>query len=333
MILVTGATGLVGSHLLFQLIEAGEVCKALYRSEHKIKLVEKLFHYYNSLEAEELLSKIIWVQGDLNDTETLESLFLNVDFVYHCAAKVSFFKVDFDACLKENRNATANVVNYSLKYGVKKLCYVSSTAAIGSNPNGLTNEETLWAQGAEVSGYSISKFSAEKEVWRGIEEGLPAVIINPCVILGPGDWQSGSLSIFRSAKKGVLFYTSGSNAVVDVRDVARSMCLLMNSSIVSERFLCIGENITFQHLFTVLSKRFNTAPPKISVPKFLSLFAGTVLEFISQISRKRNGFSIETAHSSYKNISYDKTKLMQAIPIQFYTLEETIDNSIRGQLR
>ena len=256
-----------------------------------------------------------------------------MDYVYHCAAKVSFFKADFEACMKENRKATANVVNYSLKNGVKKLCYVSSTAAIGSNPNGLTTEETLWAPGPDVSGYSISKFSAEKEVWRGIEEGLPAVILNPCVILGPGDWQSGSLSIFRSAKKGILFYTSGSNAVVDVRDVARSMCLLINSSIVSERFLCIGENVAFQYLFTALSKRFNTAPPKISVPKFLSLFAGTVLEFLSQISRKRNGFSIETAHSSYKNISYDKSKLIQAIPIQFYTLEETIDNAIRGQLR
>ena len=333
MILITGATGLVGSHLLFQLIEAGENCKALYRSEYKIKLVEKLFHYYNSPDAEVLFSKIIWVKGDLNVPESLESLFLNVDYVYHCAAKVSFFKADFEACMKENRNATANVVNYSLKNSVKKLCYVSSTAALGSNPNGLTNEETLWAPGPGVSGYSISKFSAEKEVWRGIEEGLPAVILNPCLILGPGDWQSGSLSIFRSAKKGLLFYTSGSNAVVDVRDVARSMCLLMNSSIVSERFLCIGENVTFQHLFTVLSKRFNTAPPKISVPKFLSLFAGTVLEFLSQISRKRNGFSVETAHSSYKNISYDKSKLIQAIPIQFYTLEETIDNAIRGQLR
>ena len=145
MILITGATGLVGSHLLFQLIEAGENCKALYRSEYKIKLVEKLFHYYNSPDAEVLFSKIIWIKGDLNDPESLESLFLNVDYVYHCAAKVSFFKADFEACMKENRNATANVVNYSLKNGVKKLCYVSSTAAIGSNPNGLTTEETLWA--------------------------------------------------------------------------------------------------------------------------------------------------------------------------------------------
>jgi dihydroflavonol-4-reductase len=204
MILVTGATGLVGSHLLFQLIEAGENCKALYRSEHKIKLVEKLFHYYNSPDAEILFSKIIWVKGDLNDPESLESLFLNVDYVYHCAAKVSFYKADFHSCLKENRTATANVVNYSLKNRIKKLCYVSSTAAIGSNENGLTDETTPWEPGAEVSGYSISKFSAEKEVWRGIEEGLTAVIINPCLILGPGDWNSGSLSIFRSAKKGLF---------------------------------------------------------------------------------------------------------------------------------
>lgn len=333
MNLVTGATGLLGSHLLFKLVQSGEVCKALYRTEQKIKLVEKLFHYYNSPQAEELFSKIEWVKGDLNDFETIESLFVDVDFVYHCAAKVSFHKADFSACLKENRNATANVVNYSLKYGIKKLCYVSSTAAIGVNKNGLTSEATLWEGGEEVSGYSISKFSAEKEVWRGIEEGLAAVIINPCLILGPGDWGSGSLSIFRSTRKGSFFYTSGSNAVVDARDVATSMHLLMKSDIVAERFLCIGENITFHDLFIQLSKRFNTKPPKFLPPKSLALLAATILEFLSRISGKKNGFSIETANSAYKKIVYDKTKLTNALSIQFHTLEETIDNSIRGRLQ
>lgn len=333
MILITGATGLLGSHLLFQLVQSGEVCKALFRSQHKIKLVEKLFHYYNSSEAEDLFAKVKWVKGDLNDFDTLETLFIDVDFVYHCAAKVSFYKADFHSCLKENRMATANVVNYSLKHKIKKICYVSSTAAIGSNDNGLTDESTLWEPGAEVSGYSISKFSAEKEIWRGIEEGLVAVIINPCLILGPGDWSSGSLSIFRSAKKGLSFYTSGANAVVDARDVALAMRLLMKSDIVAERFLCIGENISFHALFIEISKRFNIKPPRFLTPKSLALFAATILEFLSRISGRKNGFSVETANSSYKKIMYDKSKLTSAVSLEFHTLEETIDNSIRGRLQ
>ncbi|MBU3659334.1 MAG: NAD-dependent epimerase/dehydratase family protein [Flavobacteriales bacterium] len=331
MILVTGATGLLGSHLLYELISNGESCVALCHSKSKILQVTDLFKFYNPTKADEYLKKITWKEGDLLDIFFLKELFNGITHVYHCAAKVSFFKADFSECMRQNREATANVVNFCLKYKVEKLCYVSSTAAIGNNPKGLTTESDKWEIEDNNSGYSISKFSAEKEVWRGIEEGLSAVIINPCVILGPGNWESGSLSIFKTGKKGLLFYPSGSNATVDARDVAFCMRHLMNSNIQSERFLCVGTNQSFKDLFTNVCSIMKSSIPKYQAPKSIALFFATILEFFSRFSGKKSGLSVETVHSAYKNISYDVSKIKVAVPVKFKTLQETVENVLKAR--
>lgn len=331
MILVTGATGLLGSHLLYELISNGESCVALCHSKSKISQVTDLFKFYNPTKADEYLKKITWKEGDLLDIFFLKELFNGITHVYHCAAKVSFFKADFSECMRQNREVTANVVNFCLKYKVEKLCYVSSTAAIGNNPKGLTTENDKWEIEDNNSGYSISKFSAEKEVWRGIEEGLSAVIINPCVILGPGNWESGSLSIFKTGKKGLLFYPSGSNATVDARDVAFCMRHLMNSNIQSERFLCVGTNQSFKDLFTNVCSTTKSSIPKYQAPKSIALFFATVLEFFSRFSGKKSGLSVETVHSAYKNISYDVSKIKAAVPVKFKTLQETVENVLKAR--
>jgi dihydroflavonol-4-reductase len=328
MILVTGSTGLLGSHLLVDLVNFFPKIRASYRNHSKIEEVRKLFDFYHKKESGELFNKIEWFHCDLLNLDQLKDLFDGVDFVYHCSGKVSFFKSDFNACFRNNRNVTSNIVNCCLDFKVKKLCYVSSTAAIGSNPIGLTNEDHKWENGKTISGYSVSKFSAEKEVWRGIEEGLNAVIINPCVILGPGNWNESSLTIFRTAKKGISFYPSGKNAVVDARDVAKSMRLLMNSSISSDRFLCVGVNCSFHHLISELSKKFNQRPPKIASPYWLSLIVALIVELLSRFTRKKSGLSIETVFSAYKSIEYDNSKIKKAIDIKFHSLNQTIDNAL-----
>ncbi|MFM6935992.1 MAG: NAD-dependent epimerase/dehydratase family protein [Flavobacteriales bacterium] len=330
MILVTGATGLLGSHLLIQLTEKGDSCRALYRDKTKIPLVKALFDYYLKAKAEEQWKLVEWVPCDLLNLSELEEAIQGADYVYHCAALVSFFKADFESCIKNNRIATANVVNFALKYPVKKLCYVSSTAAIGTNSKGLSTEKNKWEPGSEVSGYSVSKFLAEKEVWRGIEEGLNAVIINPCVIFGPGDWNNSSLEIFKAAKKGMPFYPPGSNAIVDARDVSNAMILLMDSSIQKERFLCTGPNLRFYDLFSRLSIKLGKTKPRFSSPKYIALFYALINELLGHVTGKRSGVSIESVHSGYKNISYDRSKLEQAISISFHSLDETIDNVING---
>lgn len=330
MILVTGATGLLGSHLLIQLTEQGESCRALYRNKAKIDDVRGLFHYYFQNKAEENWRSIEWVYCDLLDISLVEVAMSEISHVYHCAALVSFFKADFEACIQHNRIATANVVNFSLRNKVEKLCYVSSTAAVGVNTKGASTEANKWEPGSEVSGYSVSKFLAEKEVWRGIEEGLNAVIINPCVIFGPGDWNSSSLAIFKAAKKGMPFYPPGSNAIVDARDVANAMFLLMKSNISKERFLCVGPNLTFKELFSTLSEKLGKKFPRYSAPKFIAKFYALINELLGHITGKSSGISIESVHSGYKLISYDRSKIEKAISIHFHTLDETIDNVLKG---
>lgn len=331
MILVTGATGLLGSHLLYELTSNGESCVALCHSKNKISQVTELFNYYNPEKADELLKQITWREGDLLDVFFFKELFIDITHVYHCAAKVSFFKSDFSECMRQNRGATANVVNFCLKFKVKKLCYVSSTAAIGNNSKGLTTENDKWAVDENNSGYSVSKFSAEKEVWRGIEEGLNAVIINPCVILGPGNWDSGSLTILKTGKKGLLFYPNGSNATVDARDVAFCMRFLMKSGIQTERYLCIGSNQSFKDLFTVVCSKMGSSIPKYRAPKSITLVFAYLIEFLSRLTGKKSGLSIETVHAAYINQSYDISKIKSVIPIEFRTLNETIENVLEAE--
>lgn len=330
MILVTGATGLLGSHLLIQLTQQGHSCRALYRNEKKIKEIKALYYYYFPNESAEKWEAIQWMSCDLLNLTEVDEALKGVDYVYHCAALVSFFKADFESCIKNNRVATANIVNYSLKHHIKKLLYVSSTAAVGVNPKGETNEQFKWEPGNEVSGYSVSKFLAEKEVWRGIEEGLNAVMINPCVIFGPGDWNSSSLAIFKAAKKGMPFYPPGSNAIVDVRNVVSAMISLMESSVSKERFLCVGPNIPFKELFSSLCQVLGKQTPKWTAPKFIALCYALVNELLGHVTGKRAGVSIESVHSGYKSISYNREKLDNIVHQSYYSLEETIDNVISG---
>lgn len=330
MILVTGATGLLGSHLLIQLTKQGESCRALYRNKAKIDDVRGLFHYYFQDKAEEKWLSIEWVYCNLLDIALVEVAMSEITHVYHCAALVSFFKADFEACIQHNRIATANVVNFSLRNNVEKLCYVSSTAAIGVNSKGASTEANKWEPGPEVSGYSVSKFLAEKEVWRGIEEGLNAVIVNPCVIFGPGDWNSSSLAIFKAAKKGMPFYPPGSNAIVDARDVTNAMFQLMNANISKERFLCVGPNLSFKELFSTLSEKLGKKVPQYTSPKFIALFYALINELLGHITGKSSGISIESVHSGYKTIIYDRSKIEKAIPMHFHTLDETIENVLKG---
>ena len=237
MIFVTGGTGVLGSQLLFDLSQDDVIIRALYRSESKRNQLFSFFLRFDPEHGEQRYQKIEWVQGDILDIVTLEEQMAGCEYVYHCAAIVSFHKRSFGQMLKVNRVGTANIVNAALSVGVKKLCYVSSTAAIGGTAKEIVTEKTSWKNTPTTSGYSITKYSAEKEVWRGIEEGLPAVIVNPCVILGAGNWDDSSLTMLRTLQSGMKYYPPGKNATVDARDVSRIMIKLLKSDISNERYL------------------------------------------------------------------------------------------------
>jgi nucleoside-diphosphate-sugar epimerase len=320
----------LGSHLLFKLTEDDTAIRALYREQARLSRVKKLFEYYDSEHGSQRFSRIEWVEGDILDVMSLDAALNGVSIVYHSAALVSFARRDFHRLMKINRYGTANVVNCSLHAGVKKLCYVSSTAAIGGQPDSITTEDTTWKQSKRTSSYSVSKYSAEKEVWRGVEEGLDCVIVNPCVIFGPGDWNESSLTIFRTVEKGLRFYTDGTNAIVDVRDVAEIMVRLTNSDTKNERFLCIGENLPFRKMTDEIADQMGKKRASMATPRWLIGLAWRISALTGFIRGKAPAVTKDTAYSAFSKMEYDASKVRKRLNFAFRTYKDTVENVLKA---
>jgi dihydroflavonol-4-reductase len=324
MILVTGGTGMLGSHLLLDLLNKGENIRAIKRESSDLNKVKKIFAFYHP-NGEELFSKIDWYNADISDTESLNEAFDDIDKVYHVAAIVSFDPRDKYLMINNNVKGTANIVNASLKNGIKKLCHVSSISALGNTQTTLPiDEETFRNPKDQYSGYSISKFLSELEVWRGITEGLNAVIVNPSIILGPGDWKSGSPSIFSNIAKGLKFYTKGITGYVDVWDVVKSMVELMESEIKSERFIVSAENLSFKNLFSVVAEALDVKKPSIYANSLLLSLAWLFENVKSKINGNPPLITKDSVRSA-KNFNYfSSNKLVEVLNFKYTPISESI---------
>ena len=324
MILVTGGTGLVGSHLLKQLIKGEESIRAIYRDEKSLNKIKHFFILFN-ISWSDVLKKVEWVQSDLLNPAVLEDAFIGIDHVYHCAAMVSFNKRDKKQMLKVNIEGTSNVVNLSLDYNVKKLCYVSSTAAIGNTTNGDDRtEKNDWQNDGTFSNYSISKYFAEMEVWRGSEEGLDVVVVNPSIIIGAGDWNSSSSNLFLKVWKGLRFYTIGINGFVYVTDVVKAMTDLMNSDIKNERYLVISENLTFQTLFNYISEFLNKPYPSVLVKKWMTSVIYGVESIKSFLFKSDPLVTKESAESAMRITKYSNQKIKKDLKFEFTPIKTAV---------
>lgn len=336
MILVTGGSGLIGSHLLYKLCAStDEALRALYRDEAKLEKVKALFNFYDPANGAQLFNKISWVKCDVLDLPELEENIQDVDYIYHCAALVSYQKKDFRKMVEINRGGTANAVNLALKHDIKKLCHVSSTAAVGKPiKESLTpiDENSKWNPDIPVSGYSMTKHLSEKEVWRGIEEGLNAVIVNPSVVYGPGDWNESSLTILKTLKKGMKFYPPGSNAFVDARDVANIMIQLMTSEITAERYLCVGANTSFKQMMETAAKHFNTNAPSIALPRFLANLAWRVAKVMGYLTFSDPVLTKDSVANTFATTVFSNEKVKTALNYEFHTLDEMLENAVKGKL-
>jgi dihydroflavonol-4-reductase len=329
MILVTGGTGFLGAHLLYELLTNGEKVKAIKRESSNLKLVKKIFSYYTS-NYEDLLNQIEWVSADINDYSSLDIAMQGITQVYHCAAVVSFDPKFKDIMFKTNVDGTANVVNIALEHKIEKLCFVSSIAAIGRTESGvLITEDTVWKTSDKNSNYSKTKNAAEREVWRGIEEGLNAVIVNPSVILGPGEWKSGSSKIFHTLWKGTKFYTDGVNGYVDVKDVARIMRLLMNSNIVNERFILSSENLSYKELFTRILLAFNKKPPRFKAGSYLLTLVWRLEKLRSILFNTHPLITKETVNTSQNKYFYSADKVISALSTEFIPIDKSISDNCK----
>ena len=324
MILVTGGTGLVGSHLLYKLVLEHEKVKATYRNESKISNTKNIFSCYTE-DFDTLFNAIEWIQADLVDVPALSKAFLGVTKVYHCAAFVSFEPDKYQLLRKTNIEGTANIVNLCISNNIKKLCYVSSIATLGEALNNEPiSEETNWNPEDDNSVYAITKYGAEMEVWRGTQEGIDAVIVNPGVILGAGIWRYGTGSLFKKAKKGLKYYTSGTLGFVSVDDVISVMTILMESEITNERFVLVAENWTYKNFLQALAKAVHATPPiKIANHSLLSI--AWKLDWLKhKITGKRRLLTKHIVKSLITETHYSSDKIKTALNYKFKAVEETI---------
>ena len=327
MILVTGSTGLVGSHLLFKLISDNKKVRAIYRREKTLKRVKHVFSYYSD-DAEALFNKIEWIQADINDIPKLQMAFKDVTYVYHCAAFVSFEPDKYKELRKTNIEGTANIVNLSISHQIKKLCYVSSIATIGhhSNPETLIDEQTEWNSEGDNSIYGITKYGAELEVWRGTQEGLDAVIVNPGIILGPGYWNSGgSGSIFKRIYKGMTYYTTGVTGYVDVWDVVEVMKRLTESDIKNEGYILVSENMNFKNFIQKTAEALQVEAPTKEAKSWLLSVAWRLDWLNSKLFGKRRSLTKQTAKSLQNLKRYDNSKIKTALSFEFKPIEKVIE--------
>lgn len=325
MILVTGSSGLLGSHILYDLASKGKKIKALIRNlESKTEILQTFSLYTSS--PEQLMQQVEFAIGDVLDVFSLLDALEGVDQVYHCAAMVSFSPRAADRMLKTNIEGTANVVNSCLEKKIQKLCHVSSVAALGKAlDNEAVTEETFWKNSSENSVYSISKYSSEREVWRGVQEGLNAIVVNPTVILGPGNWAKGSSNLFRSAKKGMMFYTNGITGFVDVRDVASCMIKLMESNLVNERFIITSENIAYREFFNWANRAFNKSEPSIYAYPFLSNLVWRLEKIKCFFTQTEPLITKETTRAAHQQNYFSNHKIVDAIQHEFIPIKESID--------
>jgi len=324
MILVTGGTGLVGSYLLHQLVQGNILVKATHRKNSDLNAVKTIFSYYSD-NFEELFNKIEWIEADITAILELKKAFENVTQVYHCAALVSFKPKDYWKMRKINIEGTANIVNFCIEKSIEKLCFVSSIATLDKSVNStMIDEECEWNSTKSKSGYAITKYGAEMEVWRASQEGVNVIIVNPGVILGAGFWQNSSGKLFTKIYKGFNFYSDGVTGFVSVNDVVKSMVFLMNSSIKNEQFVLVSENISFKHVFSEIANGFNKKSPTIRVTKFMSSVLWRLHKLYSILTNTNPILTKNSARSFHKKSFYSSDKIKKVLDFDFESISKTI---------
>lgn len=328
MILVTGSNGLVGSHILLELLTQGAEVKALVRSEKAMAQIRRTISLYRD-DADTLISRITFAEGDVNDIASLEKAFQGVKAVCHCAAVVSFHPRDKEVLLRVNVEGTANVVNLALHTGVERFCHISSIAVLGEKSAEIIKEDPLFGSMPKDTWYARSKFLAEREVWRGIEEGLPAVILNPSVILGPGDWTRGSSQLFTLVYKGLKFYAEGVTGYVDVRDVARAAVVALQSEVTGERYILNSQNISFKELFFGIADALGRPRPTVKVTRPLAEIVWRLAWLGEKLTGKPSPITRETARSAFNHYHYSAEKFEKQFGFHFTPLQKTLEDTAR----
>jgi dihydroflavonol-4-reductase len=321
MVLITGITGLVGSFTAKRFLEAGYEVAGLKRANSDLSLLQGIEN------------QIVWHEGDVLDIMSLEKAMINIEYVVHTAAIVSFAPKDRDRMFKTNIEGTANVVNLCLENDIKKLCFVSSVAALGRsipNEKRLANiisidEKATWEESPLNSNYAKTKYLAEMEVWRGEAEGLNCVVVNPSLILGEADWHKSSTQLLKYVFDEHKFYPQGNLNYVDVRDVAECIFKLTTNEVLGEKFILSAGEITFKDFFEKVAPRLHKKAPNTLLSASLTSIIWRLEAIRSIFTGNAPLITKETALSSSHSFKYPNDKIKQTLGFEFKSLEESLD--------
>ncbi len=320
-ILVTGGTGLVGSYLLLHMARRNIFPKALYRTVQSIDKTRRLFNLFGE---NKLFQQITWVSGDITDHTTLDEAFNGVKTVFHVAGKVSFAPSDKNVLYRVNVEGTANMVNMALEKGVDYFLHVSSVAALNSNTNQIT-EDVIWSWNIPYHHYASSKYLGEMEVWRGMQEGLNACIVNPSVVIGPGFWSEGFGQVVQKLySKKLPFVFPGITGYVDARDVAKMIWNLFEQGIHGERFILNSENKSFKEVIHILAGELGVNPPSFVPPEFLLKTGTGIINFLSILTGQGKPIDPLTVKSLYSSTFYSNEKITKTLSEKFIPVEESL---------
>jgi len=335
MVLVTGGTGFIGSYLLYYLLKDNKEIKALKRPTSNLKNTRFIFKYLSESEPmpgsetwEQAFGRIQWIEGDITEYDSLIDALGGVETVYHAAAIVSFSRKEKNKVIETNVDGTANIVNACLEKGVKKLAYVSSVAALARKQGAKINEAFTDDELSFTNAYSESKYRAEMEVWRGMAEGLNVFIINPGIVLGWGNFENSSPEMFKTVHDGLKFYPTGSNAFVDVRDVAKALITLTgNEKAINKRFIAGGTICTYKKIFDLMAKGLGVNPPKIKVKSGLVTLVWMLAEIKGLLTGTEPFITKDMSLTSSKNYDFDSSRLKELLDFEFIPIEKTIEDT------
>ena len=321
-VFITGITGLVGSHLAIELLQRGTTVHALRRKSSDIEPLKKIFAFY---QVPHLFNQIEWCIGDLDDVWAIADGMKGCESVFHCAAVVSYHPRRKKEMILSNVEGTANVVNAAIDEGVQRFVHVSSVAALGApHTDGTVDEQSKWINDKNTSGYAISKHFSEREVWRGFQEGLKGLILNPSIVMGPGYWNKSSAHIFQKVNDGLSFYGRGSSGFVDARDVAKALLLLEESALSQQRYTFVGEHLPFKVLFEKIAAALGTKAPTTEAKPWMGAIAWRLEYLRALITGKEPLITRETVHAVNKDTRYSAAKFHDTFSLKMTSIEEAI---------
>ncbi|MDR1678560.1 MAG: SDR family oxidoreductase [Prevotellaceae bacterium] len=323
-ILVTGATGMLGSHLLWHLLRQGKNCRATKRRGSSFEQTDRIFRFYND-RLSRYAQQLEWVEADVLNPASMRQAMQGIDTVYHCAAVVSF--ADNPAqLLVVNIEGTRNTLDAALATGIRRFCFVSSIAALDSSEcKEIIDENCFGKEKTDSSPYSQSKLAAEQLARQAFERGLSGVVVNPGVILGYALPGNGTMQLFYAVERGLPIYTLGGSGFVGVLDVCRAMQLLTESDVHNESFVLVSENLSNRELLNLIADSLGVHRPWIHGSRPLLMTLATVMEFFGKITGKKALIDRGTARTALKRSYYSAEKIKTQFEFEFTAIKDCVE--------